>query len=124
MAESAGQMQLALKDAHDQISMERADSLTRAGMEEVGAARDRFGAQAELFSAERGYSLGQASNALGRMSAEANFKTARFGAQINQLSGVDQARGTAMAGIGGAFAGFGSLLDKRDRNKEISTKPF
>lgn len=119
MAESAGQMQLALRDAQDAAGMERADTLNRAGMEEIGGSRDTLQARAGLMSAERGYSLSAASNALGRMSAESNYRTAKFGASINRLAGLDQAKGMQFSAIGGAFTGLANLGAQRSQAKYL-----
>ena len=119
MAESAGQMQIALQDAHNAASMERGETLTRAGLEDYGATRDVLGARANMMSAERGYSLSAASNVLGRMSAESNYRSAKFGASINRLSGLDQAKGMQFSAIGGAFAGFANLAGQNSQAKYL-----
>jgi hypothetical protein len=119
MAESAGQMQIALADMNDQASFERSDSLQRADMEGIGAARDTLQAQGSMLSAERGFLLNKATADLGRISAEANYRTARFGAQIGQLSGQDAAQGMRLGAIGGAFTGFANMLSQRSQANYI-----
>jgi hypothetical protein len=122
MAESAAQMQLALRDAHNAASMERSETLTRAGLEDYGAAREIAGARAGMLSAERGYSLRMGSQALGRMSAESAYRAAKFGAGVNQQAGLDQSRGMLFSSIGGAFSGFADFSAKRNEATNLGFK--
>lgn len=93
MAESISQMALTIQDMHNEANFERNDSLDRATMESFAASQGRVSANAGLLSAERGFRINQASNQLGQLAAQGNYRSAIFGAQIGRLNGQQAAQG-------------------------------
>lgn len=105
LAESAGQMQLAIQDAADQVNFERDENLNRATIEDYGATQDANRAKAGFRAAQNTYDLGVAANALGKLSAQSNYTSAMFGAAVGQAVQNDQSTGQLIGAASSIFAG-------------------
>ena len=111
LAESAGQMQLAIQDAADQVNFERDDNLNRAGLEEFGAVTDRNRANAGLRSARNAFSLNESANRLGKLSAESNYQGSLFGAAVKQTAQYETAQSERFGAVQGIFAGAAGFIE-------------
>jgi hypothetical protein len=94
LAESTGQMQMALQDMASQANYQRDDNLNRANDEAFGAASDSARARAGMASAQRTYDLNEGASQLGILSASSNYNASIFQASVNLSSGLGAANAT------------------------------
>lgn len=119
MADTAGQMALALADMWTETAMERSDILSRATQERFAASTGAITARAGLTMARSSARVDRAGLALARSAAQAEYRSALFGAGISRSSANDSARGATLAGLGGIFAGGAAIASDFNTNRRL-----
>lgn len=109
LAETAGQMQLALNEIHYQADLERREQYHRAAFEEFGGKMDLAGAQANLSAGLAEADLRMGLSRIEEAKATANFQSASRQADINRMVGQAEAQGQRYAAWGSLLSGVGGV---------------
>ena len=115
MAESAGQMQLAMQDLANSVNQERTRSIDEAILEQFGAAQERTAANAGLRDANIGKQLQLSSLDIARDQADSRYASSLFGAQAQRASQFDTARAQTIGAASSLFAGIGGWRNQNER---------
>lgn len=124
MAETTAQMKLSIQDMANETAFQRDEVLNQATLEALGAQRDRTAARATFGYAKRGTSLALLGNQIGRQTLRSQYQSGMMAAELNRMSGYDQAAGTRMSAFGSAFSSSGSFLTNLYKDKDLGAGIF
>ncbi len=106
LAETSRNMQLALSDQWYETNAERTSLLGQADMERYAGQMDAFGYRTDAANARAQGQLARAQGSFAPMAARQQMRQA----EINRLSGMNQASGMRSAATAGLVSGVGTLL--------------
>lgn len=113
LAETAGQMQLAIEEMHQQANIDRATQYNEAEMESFGAKLMKAGNNSALSMAKAQNALSKNSFALSEATTRSQYRANLTEANINRMAGFADAKGKMLAGVGNLFSGLGSFAKTR-----------
>lgn len=123
LADTAGEIQIALQDQADRIQFERDENLNRASNEGMAAERQRLGAQYSRLDAQSAFNLNQAATSIGRINSISQYNSNLFGAEINRQQQNQVAFGQGMQAVGTIFAGVRQAMNRQHYGDHIGIQP-
>lgn len=117
LAESAGQMELALNDMRDEANARRTETMNQAELESFAGRQIELSARSTLASAQAGNALNASAVHFGKLAANQRYSTAMFAAQMGQDITQQSARGNTL----GTFAQLGVSTAGIIANRAVQT---
>lgn len=115
LAETAGQMQLAVEEMHAQANIDRSTAYNEAEMESFGARLMRAGASSQFAISQASEKLRGNAFRMEESAARSRASQAGAMAEINRMVAGSNASGQKMAAVGTLFTGIGNYAATRSR---------
>lgn len=114
LAETAGQMQLAVEEMHQQANLDFVDDMNRAELEDYGARSLRAGAAAQFGVEAAAAKIRESGFATDAARIRSGYRADLASANIGRMVAFNNASGQKMAAAGTLLSGVGSYYQQRE----------